>query len=66
VKLGVTIPNIELGTEPGPVVDLAQAAENIGYDYLMNYDHVLGADLSVRSTATRRSTRSMIRFTSRW
>lgn len=48
MKLGVTIPNIELGTEPGPLVDLAQAAENIGYDYLMNYDHVLGADLSVR------------------
>jgi len=48
MKLGVTIPNIELGTETGPVKALAQAAEGLGFDYLMNYDHVLGADVSVR------------------
>ncbi|MEE2692741.1 MAG: LLM class F420-dependent oxidoreductase [Pseudomonadota bacterium] len=48
MKLGVTLPNIELGVEPGPIADLAQAAEAIGYDYLMAYDHVIGADLSVR------------------
>lgn len=48
MKLGVTIPNIELGIEPGPIVELAQAAERIGYDYLMAYDHVIGADTSVR------------------
>lgn len=48
MKLGTTIPNIELGIETGPIVDMAQAAEAIGYDYLMSYDHVLGADLSVR------------------
>src|SRR5687768_13374504 len=48
MKLGTTIPNIELGIEPAPIVDFAQAAESIGYDYLMSYDHVLGADLSVR------------------
>ncbi len=48
MKLGVTIPNIELGPEPQPIKDLVQAAEALGYDYLMSYDHVIGADLSVR------------------
>ena len=48
MKLGVTIPNIELGLDPGPITALCQAAENFGYDYLMSYDHVIGADTSVR------------------
>lgn len=48
MKLGVTIPNIELGTDPRPIKALVQAAERLGYDYLMSYDHVIGADLSVR------------------
>lgn len=48
MKLGVTIPNIELGIEPEPIRALAQAAETLGYDYLMAYDHVVGADISVR------------------
>ena len=48
MKLGVTIPNIELGTDPEPIKALCQAAEDLGYDYLMSYDHVIGADLGVR------------------
>ncbi len=48
MRLGVTIPNIELGIDPGPVRALAQAAEDFGFDYLMNYDHVVGADLGIR------------------
>ena len=48
MKLGVTIPNIELSLDPAPLRDFVQAAEDLGYDYLMNYDHVVGADLSVR------------------
>lgn len=48
MKLGVTIPNIELGVDPGPIKALCQAAEELGYDYLMSYDHVIGADTSVR------------------
>jgi probable F420-dependent oxidoreductase len=48
MKLGVTIPNIELGTDPEPIKMLAQAAEDMGYDYLMVYDHVIGADVAVR------------------
>ena len=48
MKLGVTIPNIELGNDLSAIRDLVQAAEALGYDYLMNYDHVIGADLSIR------------------
>ena len=48
MKLGVTIPNIELGNDLLAIRDLVQAAEALGYDYLMNYDHVIGADLSIR------------------
>jgi alkanesulfonate monooxygenase SsuD/methylene tetrahydromethanopterin reductase-like flavin-dependent oxidoreductase (luciferase family) len=48
MKLGVTIPNIELGIEPEPIRDLVQAAEALGYDYVVAYDHVVGADVSGR------------------
>ena len=48
MKLGVTNPNVELGPEPEPIRDMVQAAEDLGYDYLMLYDHVIGADTSTR------------------
>ncbi len=48
MKLGVTIPNIELGNDLGSITAFVQAAEDLGYDYLMLYDHVVGADLSIR------------------
>ena len=48
MRLGVTIPNIELGIDPGPTRALVQAAEDLGFDYLMNYDHVVGADIGIR------------------
>ena len=48
MKLGVTIPNIELGNDLASIVAFVQAAEDLGYDYLMLYDHVVGVDLSTR------------------
>lgn len=48
MQIGVTIPNIELSLDTAELRDFVQAAEDLGYDYLMNYDHVVGADLSVR------------------
>ena len=47
IKLGVTIPQIEIGRDPKPIRAFAQEAERLGYDYLMLYDHVLGADMEV-------------------
>jgi probable F420-dependent oxidoreductase len=43
VKFGVTFPQTEIGTDPVAIRDFAQAAEGAGFDYLVAYDHVLGA-----------------------
>lgn len=48
MKLGAILPQIEIGNDTGAVRDFIQAVETIGFDYLGIYDHVLGADTSVR------------------
>jgi probable F420-dependent oxidoreductase len=44
MKAGVIYPQIELGGDPGAVKAFAQAAEGLGYDHIVLYDHVLGAE----------------------
>ncbi len=44
MKYGVVFPQTEIGSDPGAIKDFAQAAEGIGFDYLLTYEHVLGAD----------------------
>ncbi len=44
MQLGVVFPQTEIGADPGPVRDYALAAEAAGYEHLLVYDHVLGAD----------------------
>lgn len=44
MKAGVVYPQIELGGDVGAVKAFAQAAEAMGYDYILIYDHVLGAE----------------------
>jgi probable F420-dependent oxidoreductase len=41
---GVVFPQIEFGNDPDKIKDYAQAAEALGYNYLLIYDHVLGAN----------------------
>ncbi len=48
IQLGVTFPQTEIGADPGAVRAYAQAVEEMGFDYLLAYDHVLGADVSNR------------------
>jgi probable F420-dependent oxidoreductase len=48
VQIGVVFPQTEIGADPGAVRAFAQAAEEIGYEHLLAYDHVLGADVSKR------------------
>src|SRR5213593_1144737 len=43
MKYGVVFPQIEFGNDPQAIKDYGQAAEALGYDYLLVYDHVLGA-----------------------
>ena len=46
MQLGAVFPQTEIGSDPEPVRDFAVAAEELGYDYLLVYDHVIGADPS--------------------
>ena len=48
MKLGVIFPQTEIGADPVGVRDFAQAAESLGYDHFVVFDHVLGADASKR------------------
>src|SRR5437867_2196399 len=43
MRYGVVFPQIEFGNDPQAIKDYAQTAEALGYDYLLVYDHVLGA-----------------------
>ena len=42
MKLGVIFPQSEIGNDPAAIRDYAQAAEQLGYDHVLVYDHVLG------------------------
>src|SRR4051812_23322464 len=44
MKLGVVFPQTEIGSDPAVVRDYAQAAESIGFNHLLAFDHVLGAN----------------------
>jgi len=44
MQLGASIPVGDIGTGPGVLRDYAQAAEGLGYDYLVAPDHVIGID----------------------
>jgi probable F420-dependent oxidoreductase len=48
VRIGVTFPQTEFGNDPAALRDYAQAIEGMGYTHFLAYDHVLGADTSVR------------------
>src|SRR5216110_2823553 len=43
MQYGVVFPQIEFGNDVQAIKDYAQTAEGLGYDYLLVYDHVLGA-----------------------
>lgn len=43
MKIGVVYPQIELGGNPDAVRKIGLAAEALGYDHLLAYDHVVGA-----------------------
>lgn len=43
MRLGAVYPQNELGGDPDAVRRIGQAVEELGYDHLLAYDHVLGA-----------------------
>jgi probable F420-dependent oxidoreductase len=46
MQLGVIFPQTEIGTDPKAIRDFVQAAEDMGYEHLIVFDHVLGADVA--------------------
>ena len=44
MKIGVTYPQIELNGDPEAVRSIGLAVEELGYDSLLAYDHVVGAE----------------------
>jgi probable F420-dependent oxidoreductase len=44
MKLGASLPVVDIGTGPAAVRDYAQAAEGLGYAYLVAPDHVRGVN----------------------
>src|SRR5258708_14147418 len=44
MQLGASLPVGDIGTGPTVLRDYAQAAEGLGFDYLVAPDHVLGGD----------------------
>jgi probable F420-dependent oxidoreductase len=48
MQIGAIFPQTEIGDDPGVIREYAQAAEGLGYSYILAYDHVLGAGLASR------------------
>ena len=44
MKIGVTFPQTEFGSDPIAIRDYAQTAEALGFTHVLAYDHVLGAN----------------------
>ncbi len=42
MKIGVTFPQTEIGNDPAVIRDYAQAAEELGFNHILVFDHVLG------------------------
>lgn len=48
MRMGVVFPQTEIGADPIAVRDYAQAVEALNYDYLMAFDHIVGANPASR------------------
>ena len=44
MKLGVVFPTMDIGPDPIAIRDYVQTVEELGYDYLLTYDRVLGVN----------------------
>jgi probable F420-dependent oxidoreductase len=44
MKFGIVFPQTEIGNDPIAIRDYAQTVEGLGFDHLLAYDHVLGAN----------------------
>jgi probable F420-dependent oxidoreductase len=48
LRIGAVFPQTEIGADPANIRQYAQAVEEMGFDHILAYDHVLGADVASR------------------
>lgn len=48
MKFGIVFPQTEIGSDPDDIARFAQAVEDAGFDHLLTYEHVLGANTASR------------------
>lgn len=48
MRIGVVFPQTEIGADPAAVRDYVHAVESLGYDHLVTFDHVIGANVASR------------------
>ena len=48
MRIGVTLPQLEIGDNPADIRRYAEHVEQLGYRSILAYDHVLGASTSTR------------------
>jgi len=48
MKIGVVFPQTEIGSDPEIVAKFATHSESLGYDHILAYDHVIGANTDSR------------------
>lgn len=65
MRIGVVLPQTEIGADAGAVRAYAQHVEELGFTHILAYDHVVGADPGFTSAGTGRMT-CTARSTNRW
>jgi len=48
MQIGAVFPQTEIGNDPGAIRAWAQAVEDLGYQHVLAFDHVLGAAVNTR------------------
>ena len=48
MRIGAVFPQTESGTDPGAIKAYSQAVESLGFDHILAFDHVIGANAESR------------------
>lgn len=49
MKIGAVFPQLDMGADRGAIREYAESVERLGFDHLVAFDHVVGADPSVHA-----------------
>lgn len=52
MRIGAVFPQTEIGSDPVAIRDYVRAVEDMGYDHIATYEHVLGASTTTRPNWT--------------